>query len=76
MKGQEVINMSQSAIDPKDSDFYRKSHDLLLMLNAQITAFEKSLRVATEKAFELSSTFGEVSRHFSNRPGMRGGQIF
>jgi hypothetical protein len=57
LKGDQMINMSEYAIDPKQSKFHTTSLELIRTLNLQLAAFQKALKNATERSFELASTF-------------------
>ena len=57
LKGDRVINMSEFAIDVKEASFHAASYEIIKNLNVQLSAFQKTIKAATERAFELSSTF-------------------
>lgn len=63
LKGERVINMGEYAIDAKLTKFHTTSLDFIRTLNMQLGAFQKALKTATERAFELSSTFNEAYKH-------------
>lgn len=64
LKGDRVINMSEFAIDVKEANFHATSYEIIKNLNYQLSAFQKTIKAATERAFELSSTFNEAYKHF------------
>lgn len=63
LKGEHVINKGEFAVDPKQAKYHTVSLDLLHQLNAQISAFQKALRTASDLAFELASSFATNYQH-------------
>lgn len=62
LKGDTIINTAEFAIDPKQTHSLARSLELTRTINTLLSSFQKALRTANERAFELAATLGEAYR--------------
>jgi len=58
LKGDALLNTAEFAVDAADTQSLASSLEINRNINSILSSFQKALRLATERAFELSATLG------------------